>query len=1300
MAQRCRDLTKAILSDAKFDINVFLTTSFSDYWTSILEHLRDCEHKSKRKGQFIKRPKYVDSKGILAALSKVVPRAQPSHYRAEVLKDIDTIFRSYFHPATPNVWRSQAIQVFFYLIRSLPDHVLATFSLSIASIVPYTRFAVGDSEKGKFEDALLRDIEPIVEPSQSWGTGADGAADLQMFLALIQELWNPKGGRNGLALELLCNNVLFVIYKKAADELGIKSNSYGFANPPDLLHDRVVEFMLQFSGRQLDIAPLVADRKLLWLLVRIARQISQNDNPKHFPIGLELLTALMIIPAAVEKVAEEGHTMIGEIGKVAVTIGTCCLRAGDAHSASLDALERFCASYFGVTIEKLAHADAVPVIHSVLIEPSQEPWHPSTIAWVFFCLCHHISVTGHPIGRDILRGILRNSYLVSVVARYVQYLATYAFPVLYSLNVAQAREQCLHSVRRKQRTKQSTPYDFVAESIDDILDRPHEFAISRLQSRFPESQAHDPSINKVRIPAQAPPEDLVCQRIFKFIDAFDWEGDQWTRDERRAAATVTVSFAATLIDLRAVPPGIEFDRIAAYRLVAHKMFAAVLDQGDTVIRRRGFSVLATLINETQMRRRLSDEDLSRWYGAIILEMMEPEPADRDFGFLQAVTTLRIGLRGSGLLVPVIMSLVEADLFAVGESLMSFVSSLPLLSAEGGLSSEFLARIEKEVKNGDFLRRAVDQLGKTDPQSLRARAIAVVRKLRASRKWGLILPVYSVVIVDELTNDAPDKKLLAEMLGLLIEPLQQKAREALSSIRSLLMFSRALEELIPDDMRNFVADVASHAMAATRSDDPQWTFQVVKLTGDLFIHTHKLHVGTSAYAQFARFLIAAPDLSFPPEVTQVFTNVRELLTVFYGRYPFPDSVFCPAFVDLTFPESPVFVGNETTAIRLRVLEDHTQVVAHTGAGQFSWKFTQVDDQLYEIRSPKPFSVPLSSTVAALPPPCDLPQQTRFASVFNDIVDTFEVLNECTIPEWEQRIPATVRAIDAEYEQVMGIPEREFPIRRPLIHADSSPIAALESCGLCQGSRQESIVCLDSDEKVGMVIKRLQTTNHRARVKIGVIFVLEGQTTQNEILSISYTQTSMHFREFITGLGWPVLLESHIGYDGGLDCKNERNGTTSIYYTDFTSEVMFHIAPLIPTDPSDPQQIYKKRHIGNDHIHIVWCESGQEYDPATITSQFNQAHIIIYPLDLGLFRVETKWRSDLAWFGPLRWPVVVKKRALPSLVRATAIAAMDTFYRSQSPFSDLQTEINTAAAELVAQRPTTGAIEEVMRLKPTP
>jgi hypothetical protein len=133
--------------------------------------------------------------------------------------------------------------------------------------------------------------------------------------------------------------------------------------------------------------------------------------------------------------------------------------------------------------------------------------------------------------------------------------------------------------------------------------------------------------------------------------------------------------------------------------------------------------------------------------------------------------------------------------------------------------------------------------------------------------------------------------------------------------------------------------------------------------------------------------------------------------------------------------------------------------------------------------------------------------------------------------------------------------------PPVKATDSAVAALECCGLFDGTQPSKFGVLDETENVSLIVKKLQSLNHRLQIKIGVLFVREDCVNQNDILATTYNQTSPHFREFITALGWPVLLERHAGYDGGLD--KERDGRTSIYYADFSHEVMFHIAPLIPT-----------------------------------------------------------------------------------------------------------------------------------------
>jgi hypothetical protein len=292
---------------------------------------------------------------------------------------------------------------------------------------------------------------------------------------------------------------------------------------------------------------------------------------------------------------------------------------------------------------------------------------------------------------------------------------------------------------------------------------------------------------------------------------------------------------------------------------------------------------------------------------------------------------------------------------------------------------------------------------------------------------------------------------------------------------------------------------------------------------------------------------------------------------------------------------------------------------------------------------------------------------------------------TLPQLRSPSPSRVRASRS--------------VARPRGFFVNEAASALASVGLFESDGPSGLSQIDGGESHSLVTK-LQLGSHRLGVKIGVICVRSGCDTQNEVLGTALEQTSPHFREFVTALGHAVALERHVGYSGGLDWRSGRVGRTSIYSADFVNEVMFHVAPLMPTDASDEQQVVKKKHIGNDHVHVVWCEGDRDYDVSTITSQFNQAHIVVYPLGSGLFRVEVCWRKELGWFGPLRWPLVVAKKALPSLVRASAVAAMDQFYSGQSAFAYPQGELAKASRDVIAKfavsRGPYEAVERVMTL----
>ena len=56
-------------------------------------------------------------------------------------------------------------------------------------------------------------------------------------------------------------------------------------------------------------------------------------------------------------------------------------------------------------------------------------------------------------------------------------------------------------------------------------------------------------------------------------------------------------------------------------------------------------------------------------------------------------------------------------------------------------------------------------------------------------------------------------------------------------------------------------------------------------------------------------------------------------------------------------------------------------------------------------------------------------------------------------------------------------------------------------------------------------------------------------------------------------------------------------------------MFHVAPLLPYNEEDVQQLERKRHLGNDVVLIFFLEEGAEIDVSLINSQFNHVFCLV-------------------------------------------------------------------------------------------
>jgi len=56
-------------------------------------------------------------------------------------------------------------------------------------------------------------------------------------------------------------------------------------------------------------------------------------------------------------------------------------------------------------------------------------------------------------------------------------------------------------------------------------------------------------------------------------------------------------------------------------------------------------------------------------------------------------------------------------------------------------------------------------------------------------------------------------------------------------------------------------------------------------------------------------------------------------------------------------------------------------------------------------------------------------------------------------------------------------------------------------------------------------------------------------------------------------------------------------------------MFHVSTMLPYKPKDPQQIERKRFIGNDIVVIIFCDGKTLFDPSKMNSEYNQCYIIV-------------------------------------------------------------------------------------------
>lgn len=164
------------------------------------------------------------------------------------------------------------------------------------------------------------------------------------------------------------------------------------------------------------------------------------------------------------------------------------------------------------------------------------------------------------------------------------------------------------------------------------------------------------------------------------------------------------------------------------------------------------------------------------------------------------------------------------------------------------------------------------------------------------------------------------------------------------------------------------------------------------------------------------------------------------------------------------------------------------------------------------------------------------------------------------------------------------------------------------------------------------------------KFGVLYQTYGQTTEEELFANNNSSPALE--EFLDVLGQRIRLKDHRGYRGGLDIQNGHTGDQAVYEVFKEREIMFHVSTMLPYTEGDPQQLQRKRHVGNDIVAIVFQDANTPFSPDMIASHFLHAFIVIQPLEPNTpntrYKVSVTARDDVPFFGPtLPNPAVFQK-----------------------------------------------------------
>lgn len=185
---------------------------------------------------------------------------------------------------------------------------------------------------------------------------------------------------------------------------------------------------------------------------------------------------------------------------------------------------------------------------------------------------------------------------------------------------------------------------------------------------------------------------------------------------------------------------------------------------------------------------------------------------------------------------------------------------------------------------------------------------------------------------------------------------------------------------------------------------------------------------------------------------------------------------------------------------------------------------------------------------------------------------------------------------------------------------------------------SVSCLRlalNTPKVTEQLLKLDEQGFSRKHKVGILLCRAGQSTEEEMYNNE--EATPAFTAFMELLGETVCLSGFNKYAAQLDTKTDSTGTHSLYTTYQDYEIMFHVSTMLPYMPNNPQQLLRKRHIGNDIVTIIFQEPGAlPFTPQNIRSHFQHVFVIVRVhnpcSDNTCYSVAVTRMKDVPPFGP--------------------------------------------------------------------